>query len=68
MLSMESIAVRIQSADDLHLLVQILRGSALVIELVSRLVSHLQNVLLPLFHDDASNALLWCLCLGWKIR
>ena len=45
MLSMESIAVRIQSADDLHLLVQILRGSALVIELVSRLVSHLQNVL-----------------------
>jgi hypothetical protein len=67
-LNVESIAVRIQPADNLHLLILILGGSALVIELVSRVVSHLQNVLFSLSHDDAGNARLGCLWLSRGIR
>ena len=61
---MESIAISVQDADDIDLLVLVLPGFLLVIELVSRIVSRFEDELFAFPHDDAFNALLRRLWLG----
>ena len=57
---MECVAVGIQDADDVYLLVLILPGFILVIELVGCIVSSLEDELFSLAHDDALDTLLRC--------
>ena len=54
-LHVEGSAVEIQSADDFYWFLLILPGPLLVIELIRRIVTSLQDVFLPLPHNDAFN-------------